>query len=51
MQRMFDADRAILAEDYEHFAGVKITTHVPTRRCKGHHTSAAQSGPKAQGQS
>lgn len=24
MQQMFDADRAILVEDYEHFSGVKI---------------------------
>jgi len=48
MQRMFDADRAILAEDYEHFSGVKITPDAPTHRSRDCHTSAGSSELQSQ---
>lgn len=40
MQRMFDADRAILAEDYEHFSGVKVKPREATRLNKAGRMSA-----------
>ena len=48
MQRMFDADRAVLVEDYEHFAGVKITPHEGMRPSKAAHKSAVSNGQQSQ---
>ena len=48
MQRMFDSDRAISVEDYEHFSGVKIRPHEGMRPSKVAHKSAAPSGPQSQ---
>ena len=48
MQRMFDADRAIWAEDYEHFSALKITPHEDTLQSKVGDTSAGSSGPQSQ---
>lgn len=45
MRRMFDKSRAILAEDYDHFA--VFTPRAPTPPSKAARKSAARSGRRA----